>query len=340
MTQQQDYHFHSKSKRFWLIFFITILLLLCASYVAIRFGTYHYTHHEIMLVLSHPLANHSLQDVIIDIRMPRLCAAFLVGAACATSGAMMQSITRNAIADPGLLGINAGAAFALVIAMAFVPAMSYFGMLVTCFLGAVVATFIVLLLMHSSQNGHPQLKLILSGAMVAILLSALGQGIMLYFHLSTSIIGWQAGGLVGINWSMLSIIAPIILCGLIMALCLSHQLTILSLDEVVAQSLGQNIVGIRLILLVIVLVLSASSVALVGALAFVGLVIPHFVKLIIGRNYQQILPLTILLGGLFMIICDMISRLIAPPYETPISAVVSLVGLPCFLWLLKKGGRF
>ena len=173
--------------------------------------------------------------------------------------------------------------------------------------------------------------------MVSTLFSAIGQAVTLYFDLSTAIIGWQAGGLAQTNWKMLAIIAPILIIGLLLAQILSHQLTILSLNETVAKALGQRTLLTTLSLLVVVLILSSGAVALVGTISFVGLIIPHFVRLFAGKNYKLLLPLTAFLGATFMLWVDVIARVIHPPAETPISAIISLVGLPCFLWLIRKG---
>lgn len=136
---------------------------------------------------------------------------------------------------------------------------------------------------------------------------------------------------------MLAIIAPILIIGLLLAQILSHQLTILSLNETVAKALGQRTLLTTLSLLVVVLILSSGAVALVGTISFVGLIIPHFVRLFAGKNYKLLLPLTAFLGATFMLWVDVIARVIHPPAETPISAIISLVGLPCFLWLIRKG---
>ena len=155
--------------------------------------------------------------------------------------------------------------------------------------------------------------------------------------MSKAVIGWQAGGLAQTNWKMLAIIAPFILVGLVLAQLIAHQLTILYLDETVAKALGQKTLATTIGLLSIVLILSAAAVALVGSLAFLGLIIPHFIKLFVAKDYRIILPLTAFAGATFMVWVDFLSRIINTPAETPLSAIISIVGLPCFLWLVRKG---
>lgn len=319
-----------------LVFFIISLLFVIGAYLSLRFGAISYSHQQLIETLRHPMTDSSVQDVIIDLRLPRMVAAILVGAAMAQAGTMMQGITRNAIADPGLLGINAGAGLALILGYAIFGSLHYSQILVICLLGSCLAAGLVFGLSYQVQKGYNQLRLILSGAMVASLFSAIGQAITIYFDLSTAVIGWQAGGLVQVNWKMLAIIGPLIIVGLILAQLSSHQLTILSLNETVAKNLGQRTVLMTLVLLGIVLLLSAAAVALVGSLSFVGLIIPHFIRMFTGKNYKLLLPLTAFAGASFLIWVDLVCRSINPPAETPISVVISIIGLPCFLWLIRK----
>ncbi|MGC6552693.1 FecCD family ABC transporter permease [Streptococcus sp. VTCC 12905] len=319
-----------------LIFFIISLLFVIGAYLSLRFGAISYSHQQLVETLRHPMTDSPVQDVVIDLRLPRMVAAILVGAAMAQAGAMMQGITRNVIADPGLLGINAGAGLALILGYAIFGSLHYSQILVICLLGSCLAAGLVFGLSYQVQKGYNQLRLILSGAMVASLFSAIGQAITIYFDLSTAVIGWQAGGLVQVNWEMLAIIGPLIIVGLILAQLFSHQLTILSLNETIAKNLGQRTALITMVLLGIVLLLSAAAVALVGSLSFVGLIIPHFIRMFTGKNYKMLLPLTAFAGASFLIWVDLVCRSINPPAETPISAVISIIGLPCFLWLIRK----
>ena len=319
-----------------LIFFIISLLFVIGAYLSLRFGAISYSHQQLVETLRHPMTDSPVQDVVIDLRLPRMVAAILVGAAMAQAGAMMQGITRNVIADPGLLGINAGAGLALILGYAIFGSLNYSQILVICLLGSCLAAGLVFGLSYQVQKGYNQLRLILSGAMVASLFSAIGQAITIYFNLSTAVIGWQAGGLVQVNWKMLTIIGPLIIVGLILAQLFSHQLTILSLNETVAKNLGQRTALMTMVLLGIVLLLSAAAVALVGSLSFVGLIIPHFIRMFTGKNYKMLLPLTAFAGASFLIWVDLVCRSINPPAETPISAIISIIGLPCFLWLIRK----
>lgn len=327
----------NKPSRTWLVFFSISIFFLLGWYLSLRFGAVSYSNQQVLSVLKTPLTDSSLQDVIFDLRLPRSIAAILVGAAMAQAGSIIQGVTRNPIADPGLLGINAGAGLALIAGYAIFGSMHYSLTLILCLLGAGIAACLIFGIAYHPQKGYQQVRLILAGAMISTLFSSLGQALTLYFDLSKAVIGWQAGGLAQTNWRMLAIIAPFIIIGLLLAQLMAHQLTILCLNETVAKSLGQRTLAVTISLLSIVLILSAAAVALVGSLAFVGLIIPHFIKMFVARDYRIILPLTAFAGSTFMLWVDLVCRTINPPAETPLSAIISIVGLPCFLWLVRKG---
>ncbi|KHD45760.1 FecCD family ABC transporter permease [Streptococcus hongkongensis] len=332
---QQRRQFKNRPNHFWLILFISCLILFLGIYLSLLYGAKPLTVHELLTALkAGPSSN--IYTILFTVRLPRICAAILVGASLALSGSIMQAVTRNPIADPGLLGINAGAALALSLAYAIWPHLHYSLIIIISMIGSTLACLLVFTLSYQKGKGYQQMRLILSGAMVAMLLSAIGQALINYFHLATAIIGWQAGGLVGVNWKMLSFIAPIIIFSVIILYCLAYQLSILSLAEEKAKSLGQSTVALTLIFLAIVLLLSSASVSLAGNIAFVGLIIPHLTKRFIPNNYQQALPIIGILGAAFIVWVDLFCRTLHPPYETPITAVISILGFPVLLWLVRK----
>lgn len=324
----------NKPRFFWLVFCSLILLILAQLLLNLSWGQPWYDFTTALQALWQPQGQEQIQLILWDIRLPRALTALLVGASLAVSGALMQGITRNPIADPGLLGINAGAGLAMAAGYALLGSLHYSQILLLCLLGAGLATGLVLGLAYQPRRGLLPSSLILAGAMVASLLTALGQGLTIAFNLATAIIGWQAGGLVGTNWQMLSVIAPPILVGLLLAQLFAYQLTIFSLDRDVAQGLGQNTRTMRLFLLLLVLILSASAVALVGSLALVGLIIPHLLRLWMGQAYRYLLPLAALTGASFLLWCDLLALLLP---GTPLNALVSLLLLPIFLILMRKG---
>lgn len=170
----------TKPSHLWLVFFITLTLFLFGWYVSLRFGAVSYSNQTLLEVAKHPLTNSSAQDVIFDLRLPRSLSAILVGASMAQAGAIIQGVTRNPIADPGLLGINAGAGLALILAYAIFGSLHYTSVLLACLMGSLLAALLVFGLSYHRQRGYSQLRLILAGAMVSTLFSAIGQAVTLY----------------------------------------------------------------------------------------------------------------------------------------------------------------
>ncbi|ANY67772.1 iron ABC transporter [Paenibacillus sp. BIHB 4019] len=277
--------------------------------------------------------------VLREIRVPRELAAILVGAAFAVSGAIMQGITRNPLADPGLLGLTSGANMGLALTFIFLPGLGYFGMMIACFLGAALGAALVLILSSMRRGSLSPMRIVLAGAAISAFLYAISSGISLAFKISKDVSMWTAGGLIGTTWGQLQAIAPVILIGMLVALMLSSQLTILSLSDDVAVGLGQKLVQIKAILFVLIIMLTGAAVALVGNIAFVGLMIPHIVRLVVGTDYRYIMPISVFTGASFMLLADTLARTINAPYETPMAAIVAMVGLPFFLIVVRKGGK-
>ncbi|WP_419955560.1 FecCD family ABC transporter permease [Neobacillus niacini] len=278
-------------------------------------------------------------SIIREIRLPREIAAIVVGAALSVAGAIMQGITRNPLADPGLLGLTAGANAALAFIITFIPSANYFSITIACFIGAAVGTTMVFGLGAMSKGGFSPLRIVLAGAAVSAFLYAIAEGIGIYFKISKNVSMWTAGGMVGTTWGQLQIIIPFILVGLLVSFFLSRQLTILSLSEEVAVGLGQKTTQIKVILFISIILLAGASVALVGNMAFIGLMVPHVVRSMVGTDYRFILPMTAISGATFMLFADTLGRTINAPFETPVAAIVATLGLPFFLVIVRKGGK-
>ncbi|MCD7034356.1 iron ABC transporter permease [Metabacillus sp. GX 13764] len=278
-------------------------------------------------------------DIIRELRLPRELGALVTGSALAAAGAIMQGMTRNPLADPGILGLSAGANAALAINVAILPTVNYYGLMLACFIGAGFGALLVFGIGASKKGGFSPFRIVLAGAAVTALLFAVAQGVGLIFKISQNVSLWTAGGLVGTTWKQLAVIVPFIAAGLLIALLLSKQLTVLSISEDVAVGLGQKTFAVKAILFVVIVLLTGASVALAGNLAFVGLLVPHIVRGITGSDYRFILPMSAVSGGAFMLFADTAARLINAPYETPVVAIMAIVGLPFFLFVVHKGGR-
>lgn len=318
--------------------FIGIVVLIGMFVVAMIFGAAETTLKDVWLALT---SNRKSDTILMlrEIRFPREIAAIIVGAALSVSGAIMQGLTRNPLADPGLLGLSAGANAALALTLAFIPSANYIWITISCFIGAAIGTGMVFGLGALQKGGFSPLRIVLAGAAVSTFLYAVADGIGIFFKLSKNVSMWTSGGVIGTSWEQLRLMIPIIIIGIIISLLLSRQLTILSLNEEVAVGLGQKTIQIKTILFFVVILLAGTSVALVGNMAFIGLMIPHIVRALVGTDYRYILPSSAIVGGIFMLFADTLGRTINAPYETPVAAIVAAVGLPFFLIIIRKGGK-
>lgn len=278
-------------------------------------------------------------NIIQELRIPRSLADVLIGAAFAVSGAVMQGMTRNPLADSGLLGINAGATFMIALSLAFFPSMSYGGTILFSFVGAAMATGLIYGTSYLGKAKITPVRLVLAGAAITSLLTALSQGIAIHFRLSQDLAYWVAGGVAGIKMSQLIGVLPWIVGALIGAMLISKSITLISLGDDIASGLGQKTGLVKLFGGIIVLILAGASVSVAGPIGFVGLVVPHMVRYIVGVDYRYIIPCSAVLGGLLMLLADIGARTINPPHETPISALFALVGVPFFLYIARKTGR-
>ncbi|GKV68164.1 ferrichrome ABC transporter permease [Sporosarcina sp. NCCP-2716] len=322
---------------FSLKFIIALAVLAVSLAAAMLFGAAQVSPADVLGALSGDTGKNSL--LLRELRFPRELAALFVGAALAVSGAVMQGMTRNPLADPGLLGLTAGANAALAVAFAVMPDITTAGIMIACFLGAAAGAGIVFGIAAVKRGGFSPFRLVLAGAAVSAFFFAAAQGIGLLFNVSKDISMWTAGGVIGTTWAQLRIIGPVVLIAIAVSLCLARQLTLLSLSDEVAVGLGQNTLRVKSALFVLIIILAGSAVALAGNLAFVGLMIPHITRAVVGTDYRFVLPMSAVAGGAFMLLADTVSRTMNAPYETPLAALVAVIGLPFFLIIVRKGGR-
>jgi iron complex transport system permease protein len=271
--------------------------------------------------------------IIFEMRMPRALAACMTGAAFALAGSVMQGITRNPLADSGLLGINAGAGFMVALSAILWPSMSSLGTMFLAFLGGALSAAMTYGL-GMGKKMVKTIRLILAGSAVAAMLTALSQGIALTFGLSRGLSFWTSGSLSGITWAQLRIASPLILAALISGLLISGKLSVLALGEESAAGLGLNIGAVRLTGLAVVLALAGASVSLAGGISFLGLIAPHTARFLAGSDYRRIMPVSALFGGTLLVLSDVAARMINAPFDTPVGALVSLIGLP-FLFVMS-----
>ncbi|EGO62856.1 FecCD family ABC transporter permease [Acetonema longum] len=277
--------------------------------------------------------------IVADLRLPRVVASALAGAAFAVAGALMQGMTRNPLADSGLIGLNAGAGFALSLCFAFFPHLGYLKLILCSFLGAAFGGVLATGIASLGRSGALPMRLVLAGAAVSALLTALSQGVALYFNVAQNLMFWTLGGVAGSNWTQVSIMTPWIGAGLLGAVALSRFITLLSLGEEVAKGLGLNTVLVSILGSLLVLVLAGTAVSVLGAVSFVGLMVPHLARFLIGVDYRWIIPASAVLGAFLLVLADLGARTLTPPFEIPVGALISLIGVPFFLYLARRQRR-
>lgn len=278
-------------------------------------------------------------QIIRDIRIPRAISAALVGAFLAVSGAIMQGITRNPIAEPSIMGITQGATFTIAIAFVMQKSIDSVGLMIFAFAGASISGLLVYFVSSRSIKGVDPVKLALAGTALGTLLISLATAIAMYFNLSQQLSFWISGGLTTAKWQGVKLLFIVGIFGITAAMIMSPKITILSLGEEIAIGLGQKTNLIRFISIIIVILLSGSAVSVAGNIAFVGLIVPQIVRSLVGPDYRYIIPSSIVIGAVLLVYSDIIARMINQPFETPIGSLTALLGVPFFIYLVRKETR-
>lgn len=279
--------------------------------------------------------------ILFEFRLPRIMISVLVGMALAVSGAILQGVSRNALADPGILGINAGAGLAVMLFISFFPsttAAPVFLLPVLAFVGAGITAVLIYVLSYKRGEGISPTRLLLTGVAIAAGISA--AMIVLTLKLSPEnyqfVAVWLAGSIWGSNWKFVLALLPWIVILLPIAYMKSRALNSLNLGDLTATGLGVAIEKERLTLLAVAVGLAGASVSVSGGIGFIGLIAPHLARQLVGARYQYLLPTAALVGAFLLIAADTIGRWILMPSEIPAGIVVSVIGAPYFLYLLAK----
>ncbi|WP_369696492.1 FecCD family ABC transporter permease [Phascolarctobacterium succinatutens] len=319
----------------WRVTVLLVFLLMAAvgSFLSLTKGSSVISLEQIVQILLAP-GNDPQSQIIWNIRMPRTIVGALVGVNLALSGAILQAVMRNPLADPHIIGISSGAGLAGVVIMILFPAMEY---LITpvAFIGAMLAAVCIYIL--AWKNGIKPVRIILAGVAVSAFLSAGISGLMIFY--SDRVHGalmWMVGGLAARSWPHVHIILPYAIIGLLLALASAAYLNILQLGDEMARGLGVNVEITRIAMTAIAALLAASAVSVVGLLGFVGLVVPHAARLLIGSDYRLLLPASALLGIAIVTLSDTFARVIFAPIELPVGIIMAFLGAPFFLFLLRR----
>jgi ABC-type Fe3+-siderophore transport system permease subunit len=289
-------------------------------------------------VLRSLFAGDSPDEAIVRIvRLPRVVLAVIVGANLAVSGALMQGITANPLASPDIMGVNAGAAVVVVLAITTIPALIGAPSVLLAFVGAGAAGITVMILAGMGGGRVSPVRLTLAGVTASTLLISLTQ-VLVIFHENDAqrVLFWLVGGVNFANWDSVQTVLPWTVLGLAAALALAKAMNLLALGEDMARGLGQNVERTRMVGAAIVIVLCGASVAVAGPIAFVGLIVPHIARRLVGANYVAVLPLCLVLGAALTVFADIASRFVNPPYEVPSGVVSALIGAPIFIYLARR----
>ncbi|MEF7439452.1 iron ABC transporter permease [Paenibacillus lautus] len=278
--------------------------------------------------------------IILTARLPRALIAVAVGACLAVAGALMQVITRNPIASPSTLGVNSGAAFFIILASGWLGIGGLQSLTWVALIGAAVSGGIVFFLGSIGRDGMTPVKITLAGASMAAFFHSLTQGFMLSDgKMFDQVLVWLVGSVAGRDLNQLTAVWPYMAVGMLAALLLGRHLNALSMGDDIAQSLGQKTALIKLLAAAAVILLAGGSVAAAGPIAFVGIIIPHIVRYLIGNDYRWILPYSAVFGALLLVTADLGSRYIAMPKEVPVGVMTAIIGVPFFVYIARKGRR-
>lgn len=315
------------------ILLVFAFLVVLGCFLSLTKGSSQVTLPQIANILLQP--NETPQSQIIwNIRMPRTIVGALVGVNLSLAGAILQAVMRNPLADPHIIGISSGAGLAGVAIMILYPEMEFL-LTPVAFVGAMSAAVIIYIL--AWKNGIKPVRIILAGVAVSAFLGAGISGLMIFF--SDRVHGalmWMVGGLAARSWPHVQIILPYAIIGIILAMLASPYLNVLQLGDEMARGLGVNVEVVRILCTALAALMAASSVSVVGLLGFVGLIVPHAARLLVGSDYRFLLPSAALLGAATVTLSDTFARVILAPVELPVGIIMAFLGAPFFLFLLRR----
>jgi iron complex transport system permease protein len=316
---------------------MSLVLLVAGIVCSIAFGVTNISWHTI--VQSFTDYNGSQEHLIIQTaRVPRAFIAAIAGASLAVAGSLMQGITRNPLASPSLFGINAGAAFFIVAGSAFFGASGLTTFATLAFIGAAVTATIVYILGSIGSDGLTPLKVTLAGAAMTAFFSSLSLGCLLTGGQTfDQVLYWFVGSVAGRDMGIFTTAAPYMGIALLGAFVIARHMNLLTLGEDVATGLGQKTIFIKLAAGVIIVLLAGGSVSIAGPIAFVGIVIPHITRYLVGLDYRWVIPYCAILGGILLLGADIGSRYIAFPKEIPVGVMTAILGVPFFVYIARRG---
>lgn len=323
-----------RSKKRNLVMFLGLILLVAVLFISMIIGTANTSFSDLYNVFI-GVQNTESYRILYHIRIPRVLTTMFAGINLAIAGCILQGVLKNPLADPGIIGVSAGAGLAAMVVMIVLP--EYTNMVpIVAFVGAMVATLILFAL--AWEEGIQPLKLILAGVAVSAFFAGGMTCLMVFFSDKIQgTVNWMAGGFSGASWKHVTMILPYTIIGLVGVSISSKLLNALQLGDDVAKSLGTRVEATRFFLVTLAALLAASAVSVAGMLTFVGLIVPHMMRLVVGSDFNYLLPSSAIFGGILLIVADTVARTAFSPIEVPVGVFMSFIGAPFFLYLLKRG---
>lgn len=314
-----------------------IILVLISILISILYG-YTDTNWNTLIGAYTAFDGSNEQLIIKNSRVPRALIAGSVGASLGIAGTLMQALTRNPLASPGILGVNAGASFFIVAAISFFSISSLSSFTWIAFAGAAFAAFTVYFVGSAGRSGMTPVKLTLAGAAMAALFASLTQGLLVLNEKALEeVLFWLAGSVQGRKLEILLAVLPYLLIGWAISLIMSKQINILLMGEDVAKGLGQRTALVKLVGGLTVILLAGGAVAIAGPIGFIGIVVPHLARSLIGTDHRWVIPYSGLIGAILLLLADVSARYVIMPQEVPVGVMTAIIGTPFFIYIARKG---
>lgn len=315
-----------------ILILILLILSVAATFVCAGIGTARFTVSEVAKALF--VADDSMSRLLVwNLRFPRILTGGLVGICLSLSGCILQGVMNNTMASPSTIGVTSGASFVGYLVLVAFPGFAHL-LPIGSILGAFGTTLLIYSLAY--QKGVSPVKMILSGMAVSAMFGAFNDVIRTLFAESLgNVSGFLVGGLNGCTWESFQMIVPYALTGMVICMFLPQKMNILMLGDETANSLGVHTERFRFFLIVVSSLLAGAAISVAGLISFVGLIVPHIARLLVGSDYKYLFPASVLLGYLLITVCDTVGRVIMPPGEVPVSIILSFIGAPFFLYLLR-----
>ncbi|CAG7631493.1 FecCD family ABC transporter permease [Paenibacillus allorhizosphaerae] len=313
------------------------MLLLCLA-ASILFGAVNYNWHTAWQAAFHYDENVSEQVILRTTRMPRAFIAAAIGASLAIAGALMQTLTRNPLASPSVLGVNAGATCLVVIAAVALSVSSMQALAWIAFIGAAVGAVTVYALGSIGRDGLTPLKIVLAGSAMTALFASITQGILVLNKQGlSSVLFWLTGTIAGRSPDMLMAVLPYMVISWFAAWFISRDMNVLQMGEDTAKGLGQKTIAVKALAGLIIVMLAGSAVSVAGPIAFIGIVIPHISRFFIGIDHRWVIPYCAVLGAILLILADLAARFMMIPEEMPVGVMTAVIGAPFFIYIARRG---